>query len=294
MTYVAVAILVCISAATAGAAPSWVPLAIDPAGAIIVHVRINDSGPFPFLLDTGASHSVMSDALIERLKLEVVARTTVVTSTGSEIRSVVRVTQTSIGSVRSENMLASVAPSAQLASIARGIEGIIGQDFLFSFNYTLDYRRRRLVWTDAALDVDGTRIPLVARRGRYLAQVPVRGNDTPALLVPDSGANGFVMFARNGRTRVPLESAPHVTSIRSVSGRRDVRTMMMRELRIGEVTLRDQPVAIIARDDESEGDGLLPLHLFASVSFNAREGYLLLRGSNGLRDALDDRGRAAQ
>ena len=277
MTYLAAVTLILISAATAGAAPSWVPLAIDPAGAIIVHVRINDSGPFPFLLDTGASHSVVSDALIELLKLEIVARTTVTTSTGSETRPVVRVTQTSIGSVRSEHLLASVAPSSQLASIARGIDGIIGQDVLFSFNYTLDYRRRRLVWTDAASDENGTRIPLVAQRGRYLVRVPLGGSAT-ALLVPDSGANGFVMFARNGRTRVPLESTPHVTSVRSLSGAHDVRTMMMRELRIGEVTLRDQPVAVVARDgDESEGDGLLPLHLFASVSFNAREQCLVLR-----------------
>jgi hypothetical protein len=278
MTYLAAVVLVLISAATASAAPSWVPLAIDPAGAIIVHVRINDSGPFPFLLDTGASHSVISDTLFERLKLEIVARTTVMTSTGSETRPVVRVTQTSIGSVRSENLLASVAPSSQLASIARGIDGIIGQDFLFSFNYTLDYRRRRLVWTDAASDEDGTRIPLVAQRGRYLARVPLGGTGTAALLVPDSGANGFVMFARNGRTRVPLEPTPHVMSLHSLSGTHDVRAMMMRELRIGDVTLRDQAVAVVARDgDESEGDGVLPLHLFASVSFNAREQCLVLR-----------------
>ena len=282
MTYVAVAILALISAATAGATPSWVPLAIDPAGAIIVHVRINDSGPFPFLLDTGASHSVMSDALIERLKLEIVARTTVMTSTGSETRPVVRVTQTSIGSVRSENLLASVAPSSQLATIARGIDGIIGQDFLFSFNYTLDYRRRRLVWTESMSNDEGTRIPLVAQRGRYLAQVALDGTGRTALLVPDSGANGFVMFARNGRTRVPLESTPHAMSVRTISGRHTVRTMMMRELRLGDMTVRDQPVAVIARDgDASEGDGLLPLHLFASVSFNARDGYLLLRGVSG-------------
>jgi predicted aspartyl protease len=278
MTYLAAAMLVLVSAANAGASPSWVPLAIDSAGTIVVHVRINDSGPFPFLLDTGASHSVVSETLLQRLRLQIVARTTVMTSTGMETRPVVKVNQTSIGTVRSESLLPSVASSAQLASIARGIDGIIGQDFLFSFNYTLDYRRRRLVWTDAALGDDGMRIPLVAQRGRYLAQVPVRGDDTPALLVPDSGANGFVMFARNGRTRVPLQSAPHAVSIRSMSGGQHARTMMMPELQLGDMTVRDQPVAVVARvGDASEGDGLMPLHLFASVSFNAREQCLVLR-----------------
>lgn len=99
------------------------------------------------------------------------------------------------------------------------------------------------------------------------------------LLVPDSGANGFVMFSRNGRTRVALDGMARTISIHSLSGRRDVSTMMVRELQVGNVIFRNQPVAVIARDevDALEGDGLLPLHLFASVSFNAREQCLVLR-----------------
>jgi predicted aspartyl protease len=293
MRYVAAVLLMLFWTAKAVANPSWVPVAIDSAGAIIVHVRINDRGPFPFLLDTGASHSVVSESLTERLKLRLVAETTVTTSTGREIRGVVRLNETSIGSARSETVLASVAPASRLAAIARGIDGIIGQDFLFSFNYTLDYRRHRLIWTDGASTAEGTRLPLIAQHGRYLVQIAVPGERTPMMLVPDSGANGFVMFARHGRTRMSLHAfAPpdgnrfgeagwsaQTTSVHSVSGRQTVRTMMMRELRIGDVTVRDQPVAVIARDggDEREGDGLLPLHLFASVSFNAREQCLIIR-----------------
>ena len=55
--------------------------------------------------------------------------------------------------------------------------------------------------------------------------------------------------------------------------------MMIHELRLGAMMVRDQPVAVVARDpsDVIEGDGVLPLHLFASVSFNAREQCLVLR-----------------
>ena len=56
---------------------------------------------------------------------------------------------------------------------------------------------------------------------------------------------------------------------------------IMRELQIGDVTVRNQLVAVIAREAgdevEGEGDGLLPLHLFASVTFNAREQSLVVR-----------------
>ena len=56
--------------------------------------------------------------------------------------------------------------------------------------------------------------------------------------------------------------------------------MMLRQLRIGSVTVRNQRAVLVSREgvDAREGDGLMPLHLFASVSFNSHEGYLVVRG----------------
>jgi hypothetical protein len=53
----------------------------------------------------------------------------------------------------------------------------------------------------------------------------------------------------------------------------------VRDLRLGGLTLRNQLAAVIRReqDDASSSDGLLPLHLFASVTFDARERCLILR-----------------
>ncbi len=150
------------------AEPDGIALSIDAPGAVIVPASIDGAGPFPFLLDTGSSHSVVSRSLAARLGLAFVARTTVLTSTGSEVRPVVRLDQVRIGPSRSEGLLASVAPTPQLAAIARGIEGIIGQDFLSAFNYTLDYRRKRLRWNDRSSDDRAVRLPLVEQRGRYL------------------------------------------------------------------------------------------------------------------------------
>ena len=258
--------------------PSWVPLAIDPSGTVVVPVHINGRGPFRFLLDTGSSHSVMSRSLAGGLALEFIAKTTVTTTTGRETRPVVRLDQTAIGAVRLDGLLVSVADSAQLAAITPDIEGIIGQDFLFRFNYTLDYRRHRLSWTDVdALD-SGTRLPLVAEHGRYLVSLGSSGG-VPLLLVPDSGSNGFVLDARDGRAPLPLEPAWAFLSVHSLSGRQDARAMILRELKLGDVTMKDQPVALVSRDSGNrlEGDGLLPLHLFDSVSFNARDKQLTIR-----------------
>jgi predicted aspartyl protease len=271
--------LIIVSSSIATADSSWVPLSIDASGAIVVPVHINGRGPFRFLLDTGSSHSVMSRSLADGLNLAFIARTPVTTTTGREMRPVVKLDQTAIGTVRLDGLLLSVADSAQLAAIRQNIEGIIGQDFLFAFNYTLDYRRHRLSWTDDDARDGGTRLPLVVEQGRYLVRLMSHGTRAPVLLVPDSGSNGFVLYARDGRTPLPLEPAAAVLSVHSLSGGQDARAMILRELKLGDVTVRDQPVALVSRDSGNrlEGDGLLPLHLFDSVSFNARDKQLTIR-----------------
>jgi hypothetical protein len=257
----------------------WVPLSIDANGAVVVAIEINNRGPFLFLLDTGSSHSVVGRTLAGHLGLRPVARTAVLTSTGRELRPVVRLDLTTMGTARSEGLLASLVPSEQLAALRRGIEGIIGQDFLFDVNYTLDYRRRRLTWNDERAFEDGVRLPLVARGGRYLVKVETAVDRASMLLVPDSGSNGLVMFARAGGTRLQLEPVAELAALHSLSAGQDARVMVLRELKLGEVILRNQRVAVVAReaDDLVEGDGLLPLHLFDSVSFNARERHLTIR-----------------
>ena len=250
---------------------------IDETGAVVVPVSINGRGPFQFLLDTGSSHSVVSRSLADHLRLRFVARTSVLTSTGREWRPVVNLDQTTIGGAQSEGLLASVTPSAQLDDVARGIDGVIGQDFLFGLNYTLDYRRKRLVWSDE-ITCRRARLPLVAQGGRYLVRIARPGTIgrccsflIPARWIRDVRAQRALPLA--------LESGAGMTSVRSLSGGQFVRTLMIPELRLGSMTVRNQPVAVVARDpnDVMEGDGLLPLHLFASVSFNAREQCLVLR-----------------
>jgi predicted aspartyl protease len=277
-----------IVATPAFADPASIAVRIDDSGAVIVPVHINGRGPFEFLVDTGSSHSVVSRSLADELALRFVARTSVLTSTGRESRPVVNLDQTTIGGAKSEGLLASVAPSTQLDGITRGIDGIIGQDFLFGLNYTLDYRTKRLVWSDEGFGMNSVRLPLVARGGRYLVQVTSEHDGPPVLLVPDSGASGFVVYERNGHTAFAefaagrfgeSGSAARTTGVHSLSGWQSAHTLLLRELRLGSLTMRDQRVAVVRRDqdDVMEGDGLLPLHLFASVSFNAREQCLVLR-----------------
>ena len=148
-------------------------LKVDVTGAIKVPVTINGRGPFMFLLDTGANRSTVGSILAARLNLPTVAKAMMVTPTGDETQPVVRIDSMSIGAVRKAELLASEIPSSRLQAVVPDIEGIIGQDFLSTSNYTIDYRKKRLTWAiDRSSGSNESRLSLVKEEGRFLVELP--------------------------------------------------------------------------------------------------------------------------
>jgi hypothetical protein len=238
-------------AAAADRTGSSVPLAIDARGGVAVPVVVNGAGPFIFILDTGASRSVVSDDLAREIGAPVVAKSEVVTSAGSDMRLVVRLSSVALASAQVNALLAPVLPAANLARLGRGVRGLLGQDFLSAFNYTLDYRRRRLTWDEPPMcDAPGA-VRMAAIEGRFVL-VAEADRGTRVRLVPDSGAEIAVLF--RGREPRPRPS----------------------EFRVAGVALYDVPVAVVDREDPNV-DGLLPLHGFAAVSFAAGGSCVVVR-----------------
>ncbi len=240
-----------------------VPIHVDQHGGILVAVRVNDAGPFAFVLDTGAARSIVSDDLAGELGAPVVARSEVVTAAGSEMRLVVRLASIVLASSRVDDVLAPVVPAVRLSLLGRGVRGLLGQDFLSAFNYTLDYRRGRLTWDEAVTcDAPGA-VRMAAAEGRFvMALEDERG--APLRMVPDSGAEVAVLF------RAPGQSSSGATARVSglAAGDRRARVAALPAVRLGSVTLRDVQ-AVVAERADPHADGLLPLHKFSAVSFVA-------------------------
>jgi hypothetical protein len=253
-------------------------LSIDQRGGIIVAVMVGGAGPFDFVLDTGATRSLVGDELARILEAPVVARAELVTSAGSEMRNVVRLGRVEVAGAQVESLLASVIPAARLRALGSGVRALLGQDFLSAFNYTLDYRRRRLIWDEPG-DVncgEASAVRLIPAEGRYVVHLPASGRTRALRLVPDTGAEAFVFF------HAPGDAAPAVAIGRArmsgLAGDRGVRAAIAPRLAVGGVTLRDQPAVIVDRQDAA-ADGLLPLHAFGSVSFNMRDLCMVVRGA---------------
>jgi len=245
-------------------------------GSIVVPVTIGGTGRYRFVLDTGSSRTVISSRLWKSLRLPVVAKTLMVMPGGRDEAYVVRLRGIAVEGGAGVDVNAAVIPADRYAA-GQQVDGLIGQDVLAAAIYTIDYRARAVVWHDADDAMPGTRLPLSVRDNRVLVSLAQRdGDPSPLSLIPDSGSDCLVLFA-HARGKVRFTSLD-VGVLTNMSAVRLVRHVEVEGLMIGNTRLLNPPAVILNSGEAGEmGDGLLPLHLFSRVTFNAGEGYLIVQ-----------------
>jgi len=255
---------------------------VDEDGGVAVAAMVNGAGPFRFLVDTGSSHTAVGDALVSRLGLQAVAKAEIMSAAGHSTRPVVRLGRTAVGAAARKDLLASVLPSAELGRLGGEVDGVLGQDFLGDFDYTLDYLHGRLTWTaDGETSEPAARLALSPEGGRFVATLPQGTGREVVRLVPDTGSATLVIFGRgtgSGGGALKLLPAGEQARLRGVVGERTVERAFVQALRVGGLVMNHEPAVLVERPGSAGGhaDGLLPLHRFARVSFNARERCLLI------------------
>lgn len=134
-------------AGTTGHIASTIPLEVvhGPNGATAAIVRVVIHGrTFPFLLDTGATKTLVDGALARTLHLRTIGRPTVVGGVGCNTSSrKVRLARWSVGGQTLPNITA-VSTNIPFAG-SRAI-GLLGSDVLSRFgSFTLDYAHAELI-----------------------------------------------------------------------------------------------------------------------------------------------------
>lgn len=273
-----------IAAANAGEAADAIAFQTDRAGSLIVPVRLGGAGPFFFLLDTGSSGSAVAASLARRLSLPTTGQVEVVTPAGEALRDLVASGPVTLGDRQVDGVRLTVLADGALQRPGTRVDGILGQDVLSTFDYTLDYENQ-VVWVNAPRPADDergghdVRLALIEDHGRYVVDLPQGRNGETLRFVPDSGTTGLVIFDRPGRRLPPVLPMQGRLATRSAVGAGDARPMLLLRLRVGDLTITKHPIALIERPatDVPQVDGLLPLHLFKQVTFRSREKYLVLR-----------------
>ena len=263
--------------ATETVAGSATPFVLDDEGGVILPVVLNGRGPFRFLLDTGSTHSALSEETAAATGAPVVASAVVGSSVGEQSRPVVRMERFELGPLVLTDLVPSVVDLRGVDPDG-GIDGLIGQDALARLRYTIDFRHRRILWwPDEATLEGGAALTLEPSQGRFLVLLPQQAS--VVRLVPDSGAGTIVLFERSLHRLPRVTLLPDMGILASMTARRTVRRATLIELRVGPLSLRHVPAVVLSEQtgsDPMEGDGLLPLHLFERVTFDAPRRALIL------------------
>ena len=187
--------------------PTTVPLEIG--NYPVVEARLNDEGPFAFILDTGG-HSILTPAAVQALGLKPVGSSVSGgAGAGTLTQQDVTVRRVRIGDAELRDHHFYVIP-LQYATIERGsrppLAGIIGAELLERLAARIDYRASRLTlapFGQAEGICRGTRVPLRFDDDLPLVNGEVDGK--PGVLAIDSGNGGStvvqgVWAARTGLT----------------------------------------------------------------------------------------------
>lgn len=171
---------------------------------IVIDVRVNGKGPYHFLLDTGATSSVVDPKLSIALHLPAAQSTELASWGATTDAGRAHVDGLSFGPVNSGPLTVLVQPLSEFKAFDPDLRGIVGQDVLLSCNYLIDNRRHRIQFDkDATLlaELTGDRVAIAPVRSRAggleprLISVAVQTGKgaEPLRLLLDSGADMVVL-----------------------------------------------------------------------------------------------------
>jgi hypothetical protein len=226
---------------------------------VVDGVYVNGHGPYRFLVDTGTTMNVLEPALAKEAGLKATFRTELASSLGVMVVGGGEGVTLTLAGVRADNQKFLISKMELVGRLSSNIQGILGQCFLSRFDYSLDMRRKQLVF--GKQERDGLRTALQGLYERMVVATSL-GN-----MVLDSGAAQLVLFGleavNNGQTLM------HTLSGFSQVG------MIPRQLSIeGRRVWAGQAVAI-PRQEEPGVAGLLPARLFRTVYVCNSEHYLI-------------------
>jgi hypothetical protein len=263
------------------------------AGALLViPVKINQSGPFDFMVDTGSQLNVIDPALAAQLNLKSQGTVGLVATATYSQASVAVLDSLEAGSHVVTKPLVVVQDLGPIQAADPRIRGVLGENFLAHFDVLIDYGRRLLCLDEAKLlqkDLRGERIPLVAPKRpetevafseRLVVLVNLSDTGTrPIHLQLDSGSDGPILYSGNRELQDSLLKRAKLQGSEVSTLRRAFAALPPQDMRIGTRMVRGVPFVTPARAAETgpghEEDGVLPTVLFQRVYISHADHFVI-------------------
>ncbi|WP_309662012.1 retroviral-like aspartic protease family protein [Sphingomonas sp.] len=208
-----------------------------------VEVKLNDRGPYHFVVDSGADTSVVGQRIARDLQLPAGTPVMLHGMTASGRVDRVLVDQLSLGQSTIRNLQIPVLMERDL-----GGEGMVGIDALVEQRLLMDFEKRVIKVEDArqpARMLDGEIVVTARRRRGQLILTQVRAARLPVDAVIDTGSEITIgnlalrdRLIRGNRDKFTTVAATGVTGVTI-----DLQIATIAELQLGSITLRNVPIA---------------------------------------------------
>lgn len=261
----------------------------------LASVTIDGQGPFPFIVDTGASSSVVDSAVAKKIGLKATGKTEQLSGVGCQSTAAqAKVSSWKVGDVVLPATTVSVLP---LAADAKGPEigGLLGSDVLSEFGVAaLDYQDQQLRLGPAAVDLSAgsaTSVPaeVLYSHGAVLAvaRAFVQGHG-PYPFVVDTGAAESVLNQKTAHElRLPVVSSQGQAA--GVACLVHTSTVAITGWRVASVPLPGDRIVSVELPEPRKGEGIQgllgsgTLVTFGTIAIDYSHQRLLLarRGSGG-------------
>ncbi len=263
------------------------------AGALLViPVKVNQSGPFEFIVDTGSQVNVIDPALAAKLNLKSQGTVGLVATAAYSQDPIGVLDSLQAGSQIVLKALVVIHDLEQIQVADPRIRGVLGENFLAHFDVLIDYSRRLLCIDEAKLMeqyLRGERIPLVTSKHsgtdlpfsqRLVVSVNLSDAGTrPILLQIDSGCDGPILYAGNKELQQPLLKRASLQRPEVSDARRAFAVLPPPEMRLGSRIVRKVPFVTPAGGSQNipdrEEDGILATVLFQRVYVSHSDRFII-------------------
>jgi hypothetical protein len=258
---------------------------------IVLALSIDHTGPYNFLLDSGAQITMIDPSLATALHLDTQGRAEVVGVGSGQSASYAQLDLVEAGSHSVANQKVLVQDLQNLHSPDLHLQGILGEDFLEQFDLLIDNAHRLLCLDDSAAmraEVKGPHIPLVvtadadeagAMPGLLLITVQLSGGLRPVRLVLDSGVNELILF-NSSQYMLARPSHDVLLSGRGVDGAQPTLSVLPpQDVKIGSLKLPGVAFLSTTTNKDSyvkEFDGVLTTGLFRRVFIDHADRFAVL------------------
>jgi predicted aspartyl protease len=234
----------------------------DTSDRMTVPVMVNGQGPFPFVIDTGADRTVISNELAAQLGLQPGEPVILNDTGGVGITPTAVIPKLGVGARELHDVNAPLLTASNL-----GAMGLLGIDALRDQRMVMDFHARRMTVEASKPEHFGTDVIVVQahRRLGQLVLVDSSIGGEPIMVILDSGAqNSIGNFALRDLIAHEMDGQGLPVEVISVAGHTTpARFAVMPRIRVGGISLHNVPIAFA------------DLHTFSEFGLNDQPAILL-------------------